>query len=84
MSYVNSGVCDVVERRESLPVGHFNRLVERRLNALGGIKSLYSDAYFTRDEFDAAYRMDACAVVKACYDPAGRLPGLYEKFVQRA
>jgi FAD/FMN-containing dehydrogenase len=82
--YVNFGFWDVVERREAFPAGHFNRLVEQRLSALGGIKSLYSDACYTREEFDAAYRMDAYAALKARYDPAGRLLGLYEKCVQRA
>lgn len=82
--YVNFGFWDVVERRMPCPSGHFNRLVERRLATLGGLKSLYSDAYYPRDEFDAAYRMDAYAAVKARYDPAGRLLGLFEKCVQRA
>lgn len=82
--YVNFGFWDVVERREPFPEWHFNRLVERRLAALGGLKSLYSDACFTREEFDAAYRMDAYTAVKARYDPAGRLLGLYEKCVLRA
>lgn len=82
--YLNFGFWDVVARREAFAPGHFNRLVERRLSALGGVKSLYSDAFYTRDEFGAAYRMDAYAAVKARYDPAGRLLGLYEKCVQQA
>lgn len=82
--YVNFGFWDVVERRAPFRPAHFNRLVERELGALGGIKSLYSDVCYSRAEFDAAYRMDAYAAVKARYDPAGRLLGLYEKCVQRA
>jgi FAD/FMN-containing dehydrogenase len=81
--YVNFGFWDVVEQRAPFPAGHFNRLVERRLADLGGIKSLYSDAFFSREEFAVAYRMDAYAAVKARYDPDGRLLGLYEKCVQR-
>jgi FAD/FMN-containing dehydrogenase len=82
--YANFGFWDTVERREPLAPGHFNRLVEERATALGGIKSLYSDSYFSRAQFDAIYRMDRYAALKARYDPQHRLLGLYEKCVQRA
>jgi FAD/FMN-containing dehydrogenase len=82
--YVNFGFWDVVERREPVGPGHFNRLVEQRAIALGGIKSLYSDSFFTPQEFAHAYRTDRYAALKARYDPQGRLPGLYEKCVLRA
>ena len=72
-----------MQRREPLEHGHFNRLVERRVTELGGIKSLYSEAYFTRDEFARAYRMDLYEALKDLYDPARRLLGLYEKCVLR-
>lgn len=81
--HVNFGFWDVVQRREPLEHGHFNRLVERRVTELGGIKSLYSEAYFTRDEFARAYRMDLYEALKDLYDPARRLLGLYEKCVLR-
>jgi len=84
LRYLNFGFWDLVQRRSAMAPGHFNRLVEQRAIALGGLKSLYSDAYFTRAEFAAAYRTDAYAAVKARYDPDGRLLGLYEKCVQRA
>jgi len=50
---------------------------------LGGIKSLYSDSFFTREEFAAAYDMSGYAALKAKYDPEHRLLGLYEKCVLR-
>jgi FAD/FMN-containing dehydrogenase len=81
--YVNFGFWDVVRARETHPAGHFNRLVERKVAALGGIKSLYSDSYFPRDEFRALYGGGAYDALKARYDPEGRLPGLYEKCVLR-
>ena len=37
------------------PPGHFNRLIERKVDELGGIKSLYSESYYPRDEFWAIY-----------------------------
>jgi FAD/FMN-containing dehydrogenase len=82
--YVNFGFWDVVHAREPHPPGHFNRLVERQVAALGGIKSLYSDSFFTREAFDRAYGMDAYAALKQRYDPQGRALGLYEKCVLRA
>ena len=82
--YVNFGFWDVVQSRQPHESGHFNRLVEREVMRLGGIKSLYSDSYFTPEEFAKAYAMDQYQGLKAKYDPAGRMLGLYEKCVLRA
>jgi FAD/FMN-containing dehydrogenase len=82
--YVNFGFWDVIETPVPLPPGHFNRLVEHKVIELGGIKSLYSDSFFTRDEFHLAYGMERYAELKAKYDPQRQLLGLYEKCVQRA
>ena len=49
---------------------HFNRLVEREVMRLGGIKSLYSDSFFTRDEFDAAYGMQRLRRAEGALRPA--------------
>ena len=83
MPYLNFGFWDVVHSREAHPPGHFNRRVEQQVVALGGITSLYSDSFFSREDFDRAYGMDAYAVLKAKYDPQRRLLGLYEKCVMR-
>jgi FAD/FMN-containing dehydrogenase len=82
--YLNFGFWDVVESSVAHEPGHFNRLVEREVMRLGGIKSLYSDCYFTRDEFDRAYDMSQYRALKAKYDPGARMLGLYEKCVLRA
>jgi FAD/FMN-containing dehydrogenase len=82
--YVNFGFWDTVHSRQPHERGHFNRLVEREVSRLGGIKSLYSDSFFTREEFDAAYGMPQYAALKSRYDPHHRLLGLYEKCVLRA
>lgn len=81
--YVNFGFWDVVRAAKAHPAGHFNRLIERKVSELGGIKSLYSESYFPRDEFRAIYGGEAYSALKARYDPAGLLPGLYEKCVLR-
>ncbi len=81
--YVNFGFWDVKRTKTPFPPGHFNRLIEQRFIQLGGIKSLYSDSYFTPDEFAAAYGGDAFQQLKQKYDPDGRFGNLYEKCVLR-
>ncbi|HYB50881.1 MAG TPA: FAD-binding oxidoreductase [Burkholderiaceae bacterium] len=82
--YVNFGFWDNVYSRVAHETGHFNRLIEREVLRLGGIKSLYSESFFTREEFARAYDVAHFQTLKAKYDPQGRALGLYEKCVQRA
>lgn len=82
--YINFGFWDVLESHVRLPPGHWNRMIERETARLGGIKSLYSESYFDRTEFDASYGGAAYAALKARYDPGHRLLGLYEKCVHGA
>jgi FAD/FMN-containing dehydrogenase len=81
--YVNFGFWDVKRTREKHAAGHFNRLIEAKVAELGGIKSLYSDCYFTPQEFAARYGGEFYAGLKAKYDPQGAFPSLYEKCVLR-
>lgn len=83
-TYLNFGFWDVVDSAVAHEPGHFNRLVEREVMRLGGIKSLYSDCFFTREEFAQAYGMEEYEALKRKYDPNGRMLGLYEKCVLRA
>lgn len=80
-TYVNIGFWS------SVPVGpeegHTNRLIEKKVAELDGHKSLYSDAYYTRDEFDELYGGEVYNTVKKTYDPDSRLLDLYSKAVQR-
>jgi len=71
----------VVRDKTPRQPGHYNRKIERKVAELGGIKSLYSDSYFTKDEFWGTYNRDAYAALKAKYDPRGALPDLYAKVV---
>ena len=81
--YVNFGFWDVKRTREAHPAGHFNRLIERKVVELGGIKSLYSDSFFPPEEFARLYGGDAYHALKARYDPQGAFPDLYAKCVLR-
>lgn len=80
-TYVNVGFWS------SVPIGavegETNRCIEAKVSALDGHKSLYSDAYYTREEFDRLYGGDAYRDVKKTYDPNTRLLDLYAKAVQR-
>ena len=73
----------MIRGREKLPAGHYNRLVERKVTALGGMKSLYSDSYFTSEEFWRLYNKPAYEALKRKYDPRGRFRDLYAKCVLR-
>ena len=48
---------------------------------LRGIKSLYSDSYYTREAFEATYGGAAYRALKERYDPEGAFPRVYEKCV---
>ncbi len=80
---VNFGFWDVVRRREAFAPGHHNRLIEAKVQELGGIKSLYADSYFEEDEFWRLYNGEAYRRLKARYDPKGVLGDLYRKTVLR-
>lgn len=82
--YVNFGFWDVVHSQVAHEAGHFNRLVEAEVLRLGGIKSLYSDSFFSREAFAQAYNMAGYEPLKRKYDPNARMLGLYEKVVLRA
>jgi FAD/FMN-containing dehydrogenase len=81
--YVNFGFWSEVRGRSVHPRGHFNRLIERKLRELGGIKSLYSDSFYEPDEFWSIFDKPAYDRLKAKYDPKGRLSDLYRKCVLR-
>lgn len=61
--------------------GAFNRVIEDKVRELGGHKSLYSEAYYDREEFADLYGGDAPERLKEVYDPDGRFPTLYDKTV---
>ena len=81
--YINFGFWDSVQDREPKPTGYYNRCIERRVQELGGIKSLYSDVYFPTYEFWDIYGGAAYDALKQRYDPRGILPTVYQKCVLR-
>jgi FAD/FMN-containing dehydrogenase len=81
--YVNFGFWSSVPLDPGERDGVHNRLVEAEVTRLGGHKSLYSDSFYTEDEFWRLYNGDAYRELKRAYDPRERLLGLYEKCVRR-
>jgi len=82
-TYVNVGFWSTVPIRAGDPEGAANRLIERQVDHLGGHKSLYSDAYYSPEEFAALYGGATYSELKARYDPESRLLNLYDKAVRR-
>lgn len=77
--YVNFGFWDAVSTEHE--EGYFNKLVEARVRELQGKKSLYSNSFYSREDFWRLYNEAAYLALKARYDPQGRLMDLYEKCV---
>lgn len=79
--YVNFGFwSSVVSDREP---GYYNRLIERKVLELGGNKSLYSDVYFTENEFWAIYDKKLYQQLKDKYDPKRKLRDIYQKCTEK-
>ena len=81
--YINFGFWDGVRSRQNYPRGHFNRMIEDEVAKLGGIKSLYSESFYTQEAFDRQYGGSQYRALKARYDPDRRLKDLYQKCVLR-
>jgi FAD/FMN-containing dehydrogenase len=80
-TYVNIGFWSSVPAGAT--EGETNRLIEEKVSELDGHKSLYSDAYYSPDEFSELYGGETYNTVKKTYDPDSRLLDLYAKAVQR-
>ena len=81
--YVNFGFWDIVPNPGKQPPGYFNRKVEDKVRELGGVKSLYSDAFYDEETFWQLYDGERYFELKRRYDPENRLKNLYQKCVQR-
>ena len=79
-TYVNIGFWSSVPAGSE--EGETNRLIEEKVSELDGHKSLYSDAYYSPDEFNELYGGETYDTVKKAYDPDSRLLDLYAKAVQ--
>ena len=81
--YVNFGFWGTVALPPGAADGHYNRLIEDQVSALGGQKGLYSTSFYSEDDFWAHYNGPEYSRLKHDYDGEGRLAGLYDKCVGR-
>jgi FAD/FMN-containing dehydrogenase len=82
-TYVNAGFWGTVHVGDAAPDAPTNRAIEAHVHDLDGHKSLYSEAFYDRETFDALYDGGNLSAVKKRYDPDGRLTTLYDKAVRR-
>ncbi len=81
--YVNFGFWDAVPTTKDPDKGHYNKLIEAKVQSLGGMKSLYSSSYYSREQFEKIYNYPVYKKLKKRYDPTSRFKNLYQKTVQR-
>ncbi|MYR07861.1 FAD-binding protein [Gordonia sp. SID5947] len=81
-TYVNVGFWSAVPITPGDP-GYTNKLIERKVAELDGHKSLYSESFYSPDEFDDLYGGENYRLLKKRYDPRGRLLDMYAKAVKR-
>lgn len=81
-TYVNVGFWSAVPQTPGDP-GHANKLIERKVAELDGHKSLYSESFYSPEEFDELYGGEHYRLLKKRYDPRGRLLDLYAKAVKQ-
>lgn len=77
--YVNFGFWDAI--RTDHGEGYFNKKIEAKVRELDGKKSLYSNSFYSREDFWQLYDETSYRTLKARYDPTGKLKDLYEKCV---
>jgi FAD/FMN-containing dehydrogenase len=79
--YLNFGFWGSVRTSSDKDVGHYNRRIERIVQELGGRKSLYSQSFYPKDEFQRIYNGAAYQKLKSKFDPHGAFGNLYQKTV---
>lgn len=75
--YFNFGFWDMVETDE--PIGTVNRALEHKVREVGGNKSLYSNVFYTEEEFWAIHNKSAYDQLKQKYDPKQVFVNLFDK-----
>jgi FAD/FMN-containing dehydrogenase len=79
--YLNFGFWGSVRTSSDKEAGHFNRLIEQRVQELCGHKSLYSISFFSESDFWRIYNGEAYQRLKRKFDPQGLFYDLYQKAV---
>lgn len=80
-TYVNIGFWSSAPIEPGMAEGAWNRRIEEEVSRLGGHKSLYSEVFYSREEFAQLYGGEHAARLKSKFDPDGRFSTLYDKAV---
>ena len=68
---------------EDMEATYYNRSIEKKLLEIGGLKCLYSDTFFSKEQFWTIYDKNKYDQVKMKVDPQGTYLDLYEKVVNK-
>jgi FAD/FMN-containing dehydrogenase len=79
--YINFGFWGVMPSNKE--PGFYNRLIEKKVKELGGIKSLYSSVYYSEEEFWSIFNKKKYMQLKEKYDPQHKFLNLYEKIIAK-
>jgi len=79
--YINFGFWQMIPSNK--PENYYNKLVEKKVDKLKGIKSLYSSSFYSKEKFWNIYNGKIYKKLKAKYDPNNNFPDLYEKCVNK-
>lgn len=77
--YIDFGFWDIVPSAK--PKGFLNRLIERKTEELCGYKSLYSESFYSEEEFWQIHSKSDFLDLKRKYDPKRAFKDLFEKCV---
>ena len=72
-----------IELEDHMESYFYNKQIENKLVELGGMKCLYSDTFFGKDQFWSIYDKQAYDQVKTKYDPYNTYLDLYQKVVNK-
>jgi FAD/FMN-containing dehydrogenase len=78
---VDFGFYTSMDLEDDMDLYYHNRQIEKKLLELGGLKCLYSDTFYGRDQFWSIYDKEKYDRVKNKYDPQNTYLDLYQKVV---
>jgi len=79
--YIDFGFWDAVPSNQ--PKGYYNRLIEQKVKELKGFKTLYSDSFYTEQEFWEIYSNPTFFQLKNKYDPNHKFKNIFDKCVTK-
>lgn len=78
---VDIGIYTSKIKKKGEKENYYNRLLEKKVIELKGNKGLYSENFFTSDEFWKLYNKNRYFKLKNKYDPENLFPDIYEKTI---